>query len=150
MKKLAESGKEVDDAELVALASHIAGQKPGDLRTIKLKEFAVFTGMNITPNAVVSIEINGEKKTSSSIGIGPVDAAINAIKAVVGNDISLVEYQLKAITGGSDALCEVSVRLQRNKDKKMKSVGKAVGSDIVQTSVEATIEALDRLLSRKG
>ena len=42
------------------------------------------------------------------------------------------------------------MRLQRNKDKKMKSVGKAVGSDIVQTSVEATIEALDRLLSRKG
>ncbi|NLK26087.1 MAG: 2-isopropylmalate synthase [Euryarchaeota archaeon] len=147
IKRLADSGKEVDDAELVALASHILGERESE--KVKLKEFAVFTGMNITPTAVVSIEVNGERKTGSATGIGPVDAAINAIKLVMGNDISLVEYRLNAITGGSDALCEVSVRVARNGGKTIMSVGKAIGSDIVQTSVDSTMEALDRLYCRK-
>lgn len=147
VKKLADSGKELDDAELVALAAHIMGKR--ESQKVKLKEFAVFTGMKTTPTAVVSIEVNGEKKTGSAIGIGPVDAAINAIKLVMGNDITLVEYRLNAITGGSDALCEVSVRVARNGGQKIMSVGKAIGSDIVQTSVDATMEALDRLYCRK-
>lgn len=147
VKKLADSGKEIDDAELVALASHIVGQR--ESKKVKLKEFAVLTGMNTTPTAVVAIEINGEKKTASSIGIGPVDAAINAIKAVMGNDITLEEYRLSAITGGSDSLCEVSVRVAKNGGKKIMSVGKSVGTDIVQTSVDSTMEALDRLYCRK-
>jgi 2-isopropylmalate synthase len=147
VKKLADSGKDVDDAELVALASHIIGQR--EARNVKLKEFAVFTGIHTTPTAVVSIEVNGEKKTGTSIGIGPVDAAINAIKVVMGNDISLEEYRLSAITGGSDSLCEVTVRVAKNGGKKTMSIGKAVGTDIVQTSVDSTMEALDRLYCRK-
>lgn len=147
VKKLADSGKDVDDAELVALASHILGRR--ESQKVKLKEFAVFTGMNTTPTAVVSIEVNGEKKTGSSTGIGPVDAALNAIKLVMGNDIHLVEYRLNAITGGSDALCEVSVRVAKNGEKTIMSIGKAIGSDIVQTSVDSTMEALDRLYCRK-
>lgn len=147
VKKLADSGKDVDDAELVALASHIVGQQ--EARNVRLKEFAVFTGINTTPTAVVSIEVNGEKKTGTSTGIGPVDAAINAIKSVMGSDISLEEYRLSAITGGSDSLCEVSVRVARSGGRKMMSIGKALGSDIVQTSVDATMEALDRLYCRK-
>ncbi len=147
IKKLADSGKDVDDAELVALASHIVGQR--EARNVKLKEFAVFTGIHTTPTAVVSIEVNGEKKTGTSTGIGPVDAAINAIKSVMGNDISLDEYRLSAITGGSDSLCEVTVRVARNGGKRTMSIGKAVGTDIVQTSVDATMEALDRLYCRK-
>lgn len=146
VKKLADGGKDVDDAELVALASHIVGKR--EANQVKLKEFAVFTGMNTTPTAVVSIDVRGEKKTGTAIGIGPVDAAINAIKAVMGNDISLEEYRLSAITGGSDSLCEVTVRVARNGGKKTMSIGKAVGTDIVQTSVDSTMEALDRLFSR--
>jgi len=146
VKKLADGGKDVDDAELVALASHIVGKR--EVNQVKLKEFAVFTGMNTTPTAVVSIDVHGEKKTGTAIGIGPVDAAINAIKAVMGNDISLEEYRLSAITGGSDSLCEVTVRVSRNGGKKTMSIGKAVGTDIVQTSVDSTMEALDRLFSR--
>lgn len=98
---------------------------------------------------MVTIDVEGDKRTGTSIGIGPVDATINAIKAVMGKDIALVEYRLNAITGGSDALCEVSVKLEKDGGAKQMSVGKGVGSDIVQTSVDATIEALDRLYCRK-
>ncbi len=149
VKRLAESGKEVDDAELVALASHVLGQSVRSRHKITLKEFTVFTGLNITPTSTVVIELDGETRRSSNIGIGPVDAALNAIKAAVSDKISLVEYRLSAITGGSDALCEVSVKLQMN-DEKALSIGKSIGSDIVLTSVDATIEAIDRLYSHKN
>lgn len=149
VKKLAESGKEVDDAELVALAAHVLGQNARQNRKVLLKEFTVFTGLNITPTSTVVIEFNGETRRSSNVGIGPVDAALNAIKAAVSDKISLMEYRLSAITGGSDALCEVVVKLRLNGDNIL-SVGKSIGTDIVLTSVDATMEAIDRLYSRKN
>ncbi|HVO77831.1 MAG TPA: alpha-isopropylmalate synthase regulatory domain-containing protein, partial [Methanomassiliicoccales archaeon] len=118
-------------------------------RRIKLKEFAVFTGVNITPTAVVAVDVDGDVRRGSKIGIGPVDAALNAIKSVLKDKVSLEEYRLSAITGGSDALCEVSVKMRLDDDGQVMSVGKSVGSDIVNTSVEATIEAIDRLYLRK-
>lgn len=149
VKKLAESGKEVDDAELVALAAHIMGQSSRQHRKVQLKEFTVFTGLNITPTSTVVIDFDGEMRRSSNVGIGPVDAALNAIKAAVSDKISLMEYRLSAITGGSDALCEVVVKLRLNGDN-IQSVGKSIGTDIVLTSVDATMEAIDRLYSRKN
>jgi hypothetical protein len=62
----------------------------------------------------------------------------------------LEEYKLSAITGGSDALCEVVVKLKLKDDGDVMSVGKSVGTDIVLTSVDATIAAIDRLYSRKN
>jgi 2-isopropylmalate synthase len=118
-------------------------------RRIKLKEFAVFTGVNVTPTAVVALEIEGEVHRGSQIGVGPVDAALHAIRSVLKDKVSLEEYRLSAITGGSDALCEVSVKMKLDDDGKVMSVGKSVGSDIVNTSVDATIEAIDRLYLRK-
>jgi 2-isopropylmalate synthase len=111
-------------------------------------EFTVFTGMNITPTSTVVIDVDGKMVRSSDVGIGPVDAALNAIRSAVSENISLVEYRLNAITGGSDALCEVTVKLRMNDDQKVMSVGKSIGSDIVLTSVDAAMGAIDRLLAR--
>ena len=149
IKKLADSGKHVDDAELVALAYHLIGQDKQERKMINLTEFAVFTGINITPTAVVALDIDGETRRGSQMGIGPVDAALNAIRSVLKDKVSLEEYRLNAITGGSDALCEVSVKVRMDGDGKLVSVGKSVGSDIVNVSVDATIEAIDRLYMRK-
>ncbi len=149
IKRLAESGKNVDDAELVALALHIAGQVEKKRRHVNLKEFTVFTGMNITPTSTVVVDIDGVLTRSSDVGIGPVDAALNAIRSAVSKNISLTEYRLSAITGGSDALCEVTVKLKLNGDQKVMSVGKSIGSDIVLTSVDAAMEAIDRLMARQ-
>ncbi len=148
IKHLAESGKEVDEAELVALSNAIAGMK-GIERMVSLEEFAVFTGANITPTAMMALNIDGEVHKGSEIGIGPVDAALKAIKSVAG-DMDLEEYRLDAITGGSDSLCEVTISLRDDRMDK-RSVGRSVGADIIQTSVEAAIEAVNRLfISRKG
>ena len=110
----------------------------------------MLTGMNITPTSTVVIDIDGDVRRSSNIGIGPVDAALNAIKSAVSDKLTLVEYRLSAITGGSDSLCEVTVKLRMNGEGSVMSVGKSIGTDIVLTSVEATMEAVDRLYARKG
>jgi 2-isopropylmalate synthase len=143
IKELAVGGKEIDDAELMAVADHIMWKRSDD-DPVKLKEFSVFTGKGVTPTATVTVDIDGVKRTSSNIGIGPVDAAIKAIRCAVNDKITLEEYKLNAITGGSDSLCEVTVVIKGAYDVSRLSVGKAVGLDIVETSVEATMEAINR------
>lgn len=143
IKSVAIGGKEIDDVELIALAEHIQWKGKYE-EIVKLKEFAVFTGKGVTPTATVTVEIDGKKNTVSKTGIGPVDAAMNAIREAVNGNISLEEYRLNAITGGSDSLCEVTVMVKDVHNDGMKSVGKAVGLDIVETSVDGMMEAINR------
>ncbi|MCL2712242.1 MAG: 2-isopropylmalate synthase, partial [Methanomassiliicoccaceae archaeon] len=143
IKELAMIGKEIDDAELIAVVDHMMW-KGGSETAVELAEFAVFTGKGVTATATVTVDIEGEKRTRSSTGIGPVDASINAIRAAVDENITLEEYRLNAITGGSDSLCEVTVIVKGSDDDNRSSVGKAVGLDIVGASVEATMEAINR------
>lgn len=147
VKKWAESGKKLDDAELLAVAYDVMGQEAEP--AIKLEEFTVFTGLNFTPTATVVLVIDGETRRASETGVGPIDASVSAIKAAVSKNIVLKEYRLEAITGGSNALCEVTVKLGDCEDAQLLSLGKSVGSDIVTTSVDAMIEGLNRLWVRK-
>jgi 2-isopropylmalate synthase len=148
IKKLSEGGKKIDDAELIAMAYDVLG-KTDEQECIKLEEFAVFTGINFTPTATVTLNVAGHSKRASESGIGPIDASLNAIRAAVNKNIVLKEYRLEAITGGSESLCEVTVKLADSRDDSILSLGKSVGPDIVLTSVEAEIISLNRLCSAK-
>jgi 2-isopropylmalate synthase len=147
VKKWAESGKKLDDAELLAVAYDVLGQE--DEPAIKLEEFTVFTGLNFTPTATVVLKIDGDTRRSSETGVGPIDASMSAMRAAVSKNIVLKEFRLEAITGGSNALCEVTVKLGDCEDAQLLSLGKSVGSDIVTTSVDAMVEGLNRLWARK-
>ena len=147
VKKYAESGKKLDDAELLAVAYDVIGQEAAP--AIKLEEFTVFTGLNFTPTATVMLNIDGEARRASDTGVGPIDASLSAIRTAVSKNIVLREFRLEAITGGSNALCEVTVKLGDCEDAQLLSLGKSVGSDIVTTSVDAMIEGLNRLWVRK-
>lgn len=147
VKKYAEAGKKLDDAELLAVAYDVMGQEQEP--AIKLEEFTVFTGLNFTPTATVVLNIDGETRRASETGVGPIDASLSAIRAAVSKNIVLKEFRLEAITGGSNALCEVTVKLGDCEDAQLLSLGKSVGSDIVTTSVDAMMEGLNRLWARK-
>ncbi len=147
IKKWAESGKKLDDAELLAVAYDALGEQVKPV--IRLEEFTVFTGLNFTPTATVVLNIDGEVRRASETGVGPIDASVSAIKSAVSKNIVLKEYKLEAITGGSNALCNVTVKLGDSEDAQLLSLGKSVGSDIVTTSVDAMIEGLNRLWVRK-
>ncbi|UCE92463.1 MAG: 2-isopropylmalate synthase [Methanobacteriota archaeon] len=143
VKKYAESGKKLDDAELFAVAYDILGQETEPV--IRLEEFTAFTGLNFTPTATVVLNIDGDVRRASETGVGPIDASLSAMRSAVSKSIVLRQYRLEAITGGSNALCEVTVKLGDTENPSIISLGKSVGSDIVTTSVDATVEALNRL-----
>lgn len=143
VKALAESGKKVDDAELLALAYDALGRQPSSLNAIRIEEFTTITGLNFTPSATVSLIVDGDRRRRAETGVGPIDASLKAIRGAVSEAIRLEEFKLEAITGGSDALCEVTVKL--SEDNGPLVLGKSVGPDIVTTSVNALVEALNRL-----
>ena len=144
VKALGDKGKKVTDVDVYTLTEAIMGLP--QLRPIKLEELTVMTGNRITPTAAVRINVEGALLTEAAVGIGPVDAAINAINKAVGRatDIALDEYRVKAITGGTDALVEVAVRLKRG-DRRVSSVG--AHGDIVMASVEAMLSGMNVLMA---
>ena len=150
VKKLAEDGKRVDDAELLALAYDVQGKGVEAQRLVKLEEFTAITGFHFTPTSTITLLVNGEKRRTSETGVGPIDAALKAIRSAVSKGITLDEFRLEAITGGSDSLCQVTVRLGDTEPAPVSALGRSVGPDIVTTSVDAAMEALNRLLWAKA
>lgn len=150
VKSLAIGEKTIDDIELAAIAENTIWKgRTADL--VKLKEFVAVTGKNATPTATVTIEAGGVTKTSAMTGLGPVDAAFNAIRSVFGGKYSIEEFRLEAITGGSDSLCEVTIIIKDTLDEGGRiSVGKSIGLDIVDTSVDAIMEAINRDYAAKA
>ncbi len=150
IKKMAIGGKEIDDAELAAIVDNLMYKKGLDMKAVTLDELTVLTGKDTTSTATVGVTMHGEvKRTVAAIGVGPVDAAINAIRLAVNEKLTMEEYKLSAITGKSDSICEVRVMLKNVQNDGYNSVGKAVGLDIVETSVDATMAAINRDFARK-
>ena len=95
------------------------------------------------------LNIDGEEHTATDYGVGPVDASRNAIQKITGkiSEIRIKDYNLASISGGSTALCEVTVKLEDAMQNTVSS--KSVGEDIVITSVQAVIDGMNRLLLKK-
>ncbi|MDR0523509.1 MAG: 2-isopropylmalate synthase [Candidatus Methanoplasma sp.] len=150
VKDIAVGGKMIDDAELVAIVDNVLRKKETGSHSVALDELTVLTGKNTTSTATVSVVLaDGSRSTVSEIGVGPVDAAINAIRKAINDEITMEEYKLSAITGKSDSICEVTVMLKNVGGDGALSVGKAVGLDIVETSVDATMAAINRDFARR-
>lgn len=143
IKELGDMGKRVTDADVRAIVETVLQIKSE--KKVKLEDLAILTGKNTTPMASVKLRINGEERIEAAIGVGPVDAAINAIKKAIRDyaDIKLVSYHVDAITGGTDALVDVIVQLKRG-NKIVTARG--ARTDIVMASVEAFVEGLNMLI----
>lgn len=144
IKSLGDSGKCVTDDDLVAIAITELGSARET--PIIMKGLSISMGGNVSPTATVKLEIDGNEKEASSTGVGPVDAALNAIRLLVKDtvDIKLEEYNLEAITGGTDALAEVFVISSDSDDNK--STGRSTNQDIVMASILAVLDSMNKLL----
>jgi len=96
----------------------------------------------------VTLVVNGEEITGAATGTGPVDAAMEALRRSVADvaDIRLEEYHVDAISGGTDALVDVTVKL--SKDGKI-ITSRGARTDIIMASVEAVIAGMNRLLGEE-
>ncbi|MBM3309429.1 MAG: 2-isopropylmalate synthase [Candidatus Altiarchaeales archaeon] len=144
VKYIGDKGKRVTNVDLEAIANQVLGIEQE--RHIKLEELVTTAGNKFTPTASVKMRINGSEVVESSTGTGPVDAAINAIrKATRDVPFELLEYHVDAISGGSDAVVKIMVKL-KSKDKIITSQG--TGTDIVLASVDAMVNGLNSIMAR--
>jgi len=143
VKELGDKGKRVTDADLQAIAEAVLGIYKE--AKVKLDELTVISGNKVTPTASVKLVVNNKDVIESGTGVGPVDAAISALRRAISGiaDIQLEEYRVEAITGGTDALVEVWVKL--SKDGKMVTA-RGAREDIIMASVEAVLEGINRLM----
>ncbi len=150
VKELGDKGKRVTDADLLAIAEAVVGEVAKQEKVVELEEFAVMTGNRVLPTASVRLRFRGRELRGAETGVGPVDAALRAVRSVLSEveDIRLTEYHLEAITGGSDALAEVLVKLEDSRGNV--AAGKAAREDIVNASVEAMISAINRIFLMRG
>jgi 2-isopropylmalate synthase len=147
---LSDKGKTVTDADLFAIAETVINISSVDNNTVSLADFAVMTGIGVVPTASVRININGTQYVSSETGVGPVDSAIKAIQKLTDPivHVRLKEYRLDAITGGSDALAEVLVKVEDDDGSTVSA--RTAGEDVVRASVEAMILGINKLLLKRS
>ncbi len=147
VKCLGDKGKHVTDADLMSIADTVLG-KHVEAR-IKLIDCTILSGNHATPTSSVKITIDGTEVVESGVGVGPVDAALNALRRAIAGvaNVKLDEYRVEAITGGTDALVDVWVKMSR--DGQVISA-RGAGPDIIMASVQAFVEGMNRLIEEKN
>ena len=143
VKKIGDQGIGVADSDLMSIAQEVMSLKVED--PVKMDEFIVVTGNKIQPTSSVKLHLNGNSFMEAATGNGPVDATLNAIMKAIDPDFQayLDSYQVDAITGGSDAMVNVEIRLRKG-DRIVSAKG--VNEDIVMASVEAYLRGMNVLL----
>jgi 2-isopropylmalate synthase len=142
-KDLADKKKEVFDEDIVALVDDQVVRANDRIRVVSLR---VMAGTFGPQSADLELEVDGTIKSTNATGDGPVDAAFNAIKALFPHDAKLQLFQVHAVTEGTDAQAEVTVRLEENG----KTVnGQGADTDTLVAAVRAYVNALNKLLVKR-
>ncbi len=138
-KELADKKKHVLDEDLEVIVTE------GILRTAEvfnLEYLYVSSGTTVHPTASVKLKINERSVEDSGAGNGPIDAAYNVIAKLTGSKSELLRFSVSAISGGTDAQGEVTVRLKENG---LIALGRGTDPDIITASAKAYINGLNRL-----
>ncbi|MGB0959281.1 MAG: 2-isopropylmalate synthase [Halocynthiibacter sp.] len=143
-KELADRKKEIFSEDLIALMTESEADATHD--HLQLKSLKVVCGTEGPQTADLTMIIDGEEKSITSDGDGPVDAVFMAIKALFSHSASLALYQVHAVTEGTDAQATVSVRMEEG--GKIVS-GQSSDTDTVVASAKAYINALNKLIHRR-
>lgn len=142
-KDLADKKKHVFDEDIEALVEDeiaIASE------TAKVISLTVIAGTGGPQKAIITMDVSGTHETREANGDGPVDATFNAIKGIIPHEAKLMLYQVHAVTEGTDAQAEVSVRLEE--DGKMVT-GRGADTDTLVASARAYVSALNKLRTRR-
>jgi 2-isopropylmalate synthase len=142
-KALADRKKHIYDEDIEALVDEEIATAQD---RIKLVSLSVIAGTRGPQRATMRLDIDGRLVTEEAEGNGPVDATFNAIKALVPHEVVLELFQVHAVTEGTDAQAEVSVRLSENG----KTVtAKGADPDTLVAAAKAYLGALNRLMVKR-
>jgi len=143
-KALADRKKEVFDEDILALVGQSAAEAHAE--RIKLRFLRAIAGTEAPKSADVTLEIDGVEHRNTATGDGPVDAAFNAISALVPHEATLELYQIQAVSEGTDAQAVVNVRLREHGRF---ATARASDLDTVVASALAYVQCLNKQLIRR-
>jgi 2-isopropylmalate synthase len=144
-KALADRKKHVYDEDIEALVDENIATAQDRVKVIAL---TVIAGTMGHQSATLSLDVDGTHKTVQTTGNGPVDAIFNAIHAIMPHDAKLALYQVHAVTEGTDAQAEVSVRLE-DPFSGRSVTGRAADPDTLVASAKAYIAGLNKLDAKR-
>ncbi|MES2343504.1 MAG: 2-isopropylmalate synthase [Pseudomonadota bacterium] len=142
-KDLADKKKHVFDDDIVALVDDALASGAD---RIQVKHLRVIAGTDGPQEATLTVSVDGDERSATATGDGPVDAVFNAIHEVVPHTAMLRLFQVHAVTEGTDAQAQVSVRLEE--DGRI-ATGQAADTDTLTASAKAYVNALNNLFARK-
>ncbi|MBQ7525888.1 MAG: 2-isopropylmalate synthase, partial [Abditibacteriota bacterium] len=139
-KMLADKKKDIYDEDLrfiVADKGFVIPEK------YTLTYMNVMTGLEGIPGAVVRLRTKDGDIVDSNVGVGSVDAVYNTISEMVDEKFSLLDYSVKSVTGGTDALASVEVKLRSATNEIY--TGRGSGMDVIEASAKAYINAVNKI-----
>ncbi|WP_418791491.1 2-isopropylmalate synthase [Phosphitispora sp. TUW77] len=143
-KELADKKREIKDEDLAAIVENEVLTVP---ETYTLEYLHISSGTKVIPTATIRLCKNGEMFEEASCGDGPVDAIYKAIDKITGISSILLLYNLHAVTGGKDALGEVTVKILPNGGNKKTFLGRGISTDILEASTKAYLNAVNKVVS---
>lgn len=142
-KHLADQKKYIFDEDIETLVSEEVSKIP---ETYSLIDLSITSGINVKPTAAIKMRINSDTVEKMEHGDGPVDAVYKAIAAITQTKSNLLKFEVKSITGGTDALGEVLVTLEEG-GRTVR--GHGADTDIIVAAAKAYINALNKLSERR-
>ncbi len=142
-KLLADKKKKIFDEDLATIVEDELATIPEEY---KILDFKVAIGKTVKPEATVVIKKHGEKIEATASGDGPIDACFKTIDKAVKLKGKLITYKVNAVTSGKDALGEASVKIAFKKDI---VIGRGFSTDVIEASVLAYVNAINRLELRQ-
>jgi 2-isopropylmalate synthase len=141
-KRLADKKKEIYDEDLTAIIEDEISTVP---ETFKLVYVHTTSGSQTVPTATVRVKKEGKIFQDAACGDGPVDAAYKTIDKITGLGAELVDYSLRAVTSGKDALGEVTVKIRKGERV---VTGRGTSTDIIEASAKAYVNAANKIVRR--
>ena len=138
-KVLADKKKEIFDEDLETIVDEEISKIP---EKFQLVDFYITSGNLVKPTASVRLKFGGKTGQENSTGDGPVDACYKAIDKITGEKGKLLDYQIRSVTSGKDAIGEVSVKIE-SKGKVIS--GRGASTDIIEASIKAYLSAVNKL-----
>ncbi|MFH0877394.1 MAG: 2-isopropylmalate synthase [Candidatus Omnitrophota bacterium] len=141
-KELADKKKTIYEEDLVSL---VEDQINKSAETWQFVSVEYTSGTHVRPSATVRLKRQGKVLGVSSTGDGPVDACYKAIEKITKTKTRLLDYRIEAVTSGKDAIGEVSVKVQINKNV---ALGRGSSTDIIEASAKAFLNALNKIAGK--
>ncbi|MEW6726449.1 2-isopropylmalate synthase [Desulforudis sp. 1088] len=139
-KQLADTKKNIEDEDLEVIVEEQIRKVPA---TYELEYLHIFSGTTVKPTAVIALVVEGELVQEAACGNGPVDAVYKAIEKITGKKYMLISYVIDAVTGGTDALANVTLKLANDQQKVF--TGRGISTDVIEASARAYINVLNKI-----